>query len=222
MKKIISILMTAVLLFSLCTVVMADDFMGSPSAKPGPEVVEIEGDDELEGTVIVTPFKDKNNLDPENKAAIEKIYDDIKGNTDNTAFSQALDKISAGQNVDRADLAVSELFNVTVKDGTEADAQGKVTIKLKLEDAGKFVSLVVFNGEKWEVVEGATVNGDILTFKAAPDGQFAVVVDASAATNNNNDPTGDIIMTLAVVMAVSAAGIVVTLVLGKKKQSAAK
>ena len=73
------------------------------------------------------------------------------------------------------------------------------------------------NGE-WELVSGAKVinNGEALEFSVDSFSPFAIVVD----TTNENAGTSDNTMTYVYVtlMAASAAGLIIVLLLGRKKQ----
>ncbi len=188
MKKIVALILSTVMVLSM-TVAASAAFVSSPSANSAPVLVEIK-EGKTEGLVIeVTAYKDRAELTAEGKAAIEDSYNDIKTATDLTALADGLKTVADKAKVNAADLAVSDLFDISVVSGT---ADGKLTLVLRAETLKNFVALLHDKDGKWEVVENATVDGDKITFSVDSLSPFAIVVNTgdvkdSPTTGNTVD-----------------------------------
>lgn len=187
MEKFVSLILAAVMALSI-TVAASAAFVSSPSTNAAPVLEEVKGGEE--GLVIkVTAYKDRDTLDAEGKAAIEDSYNDIKNAPDIASLVSTVKDLADKAGAKVADLKVADLFDVSAVDG---EITGKVTFVLNAETLKNFVALLHDKDGKWEVVEGATVDGDKLTFSVDSLSPFAVVVNAgddkdSPATGNTVD-----------------------------------
>ncbi len=205
MKKFVSLILATVMAISM-TVAASAAFVSSPSTNAAPVLVEIK-EGKTEGLVIkVTAYKDRANLTAEGKTAIEDSYKDIKGATDLTTLADGLKAVADKAKVNAADLAVSDLFDISIVEGK---ADGKLTLVLGAETLKNFVALLHDKDGKWEVVEGATVDGDKLTFSVDSLSPFAVVVnngdEKDSPTTGNTVDYGMIFVIGAVVFGTAAA-----------------
>lgn len=179
MKKLITLALALIMAMTM-TVAASAAFVSSPSASDGPVIEDIVNEDGEEvSNVVLTPYKDREDLDAEAKKDMEEAYDDIKGTEDLTDKVEGLEEAAKDAKADKEDLAVKDLFNLGTDDGKELD--GKVTITLKPEELKNFVALIVKNGDEWAVVEDVEFdkkNGTI-TFDVEELGTYAIVVNTS-------------------------------------------
>lgn len=179
MKKLITLALALIMAMTM-TVAASAAFVSSPSASDGPVIEDIVNEDGEEvSNVVLTPYKDREDLDAEAKKDMEEAYDDIKGAEDLTDKVEGLEEAAKDAKADQEDLAVKDLFNIGTDDGKELD--GKVTITLKPEELKNFVALIVKNGDEWTVVEDVEFdkkNGTI-TFDAEELGTYAIVVNTA-------------------------------------------
>lgn len=179
MKKLITLALALIMAMTM-TVAASAAFVSSPSASDGPVIEDIVNEDGEEvSNVVLTPYKDREDLDAEAKKDMEEAYDDIKGAEDLTDKVEGLEEAAKDAKADKEDLAVKDLFNLGTDDGKELD--GKVTITLKPEELKNFVALIVKNGDEWTVVEDVEFdkkNGTI-TFDAEELGTYAIVVNTA-------------------------------------------
>lgn len=188
MKKIVALILSTVMVLSM-TVAASAAFVSSPSANAAPVLVEIKEGKTEDLVIEITAYKDRAELTAEGKAAIEDSYKDIKNATDLTTLTDGLKAVADKAKVKASDLAVSDLFDISVVSGTP---EGKLTLVLSAETLKNFVALLHDKDGKWEVVEGATVDGNKLTFSVDSLSPFAIVVNNgedkdSPATGNPVD-----------------------------------
>lgn len=191
MKKLITLALALIMAMTM-TVAASAAFVSSPSASDGPTIEDVTTNDGSEAPeVVLTPYKDKDNLDEDLKKEMEDGYADIKGAESLTDLVPGLKDAASDANAKEKDLAVKDLFNLGTEDGKELD--GKVTITLKPEELKNFVALIVKNGDEWTVVEDVEFdkkNGTI-TFDTEELGTYAIVVNNkekdSPATSNAFD-----------------------------------
>ena len=177
MKKLITLALALIMAMTM-TVAASAAFVSSPSASDGPSIEDVVTEDGSEAPeIVLTPYKDRENLSEDGKKDMEEAYDDIKG-TDNLVDKvEGLDEVAEDKGVKEEDLAVKDLFNLDTEDGEALD--GKVTITLKPDTLKNFVALVVKDGDSWVVVPGVEVdkeNGTI-SFDAEDLGTYAIVVN---------------------------------------------
>ncbi|MBQ8868791.1 MAG: hypothetical protein IJ027_03620 [Oscillospiraceae bacterium] len=175
MKKIVSLILATVMVLSM-TVAASAAFVSSPSANAAPTLEEIKEGKTEDLVIEITAYKDRENLDEKGKAAIEDSHNDIKTAAGLVALVPELKAVAEKAKVKVEDLAVSDLFDISVTSGTLED---KITLVLGAETLKNFVALLHDKDGKWEVVEGAKVEGNKLTFSVNSLSPFAIVVNNS-------------------------------------------
>ena len=168
MKKIVTLIISAVMVLSM-TVAASAAFVASPSLNAAPVLVEIKEGKTEDLVIKVTAYKDRANLPAEDKAAIEDSYKDIKNASNLTTLTEALKAVADKAKVKAADLAVSDLFDISVVSGK---MDGEITIVLSAETLKNYVALLHDNDGSWEVVEGAKVEPCLIDAKAGESFQF--------------------------------------------------
>lgn len=218
MKKIIAILVALVLVFSLSVTAFAANgaFYESPSNK-GPELVGSENKDEnCTGSIGITHYSDRGNLDADDKTNIEDAYNQIAGTNDLTKLAYELSDLANGLGIDVSLLQVSDLFFVDYSGCTEHTNHAAFDITLDADLLANFVSLICFHDGKWHVIKDAKVvnNGEYLVFAAENFSTYAIVV------NSDIPKTGDagVNPVWFVVMAASVVGLVALCIVMKKGQ----
>lgn len=223
MKKILAICLAVILVVSAGVLAFAQGgFVSSPSGNDAPEVEEViyeEGSCKPE--VVVTPYSERDTLDEEKEEDMNEAYNDIAENEDLTKMCPALSGVAASKGINPKNLAVSDLFDVSVYHSLPHDYCGSITVRLSAETIKNFVALLhrASNGE-WEVVPDVIVDmsESTITFSAMDFSPYAIVVDKDATSLPN---TGSMLYIPAIVMAVSGISLVAVLVsLKKKKQEA--
>lgn len=204
MKKLVALILSVVMVLSM-TVAASAVFVASPSANKAPVVEEVKGG-EKDLVIEITAYKDRHTLDADSKAAIEDSYNDIKNAPDVTSLVASIKDVADKAGAKVADLKVADLFDVSAVDGK---IEGTVTFVLSADTLKNFVALLHDKDGKWEVVEGAKVDGNKLTFSVDSLSPFAIVVNNvedkdSPATGNPVD-YGMIFVVIAVVFGGAAA-----------------
>ena len=220
MKKLFAILLAVVLVCSLSVTAFAKPgaFLGSPSVIPAPELVDYEnGSHDCTAELIITPYSKRDTLSAEKKAAIESAYDQISDTADLSTFNADFKAAVEAKGLVAAQLAVSDLFDVSYYACELHNEHGAFTITIKAETLSNFVGLLHLNDGKWEYVSNAEVieNGKQLKFVVDDLSPFAIVV------KNDKPQTGDagINPIWFALMGVSAAGLVVVFVFSKKSKA---
>ena len=187
MKKIITLALSVIMAVSI-TVAASAAFVSSPSANAAPTVDKVVAEDGKTLELEITAYKDREDLDSDSKKAIEDSYAEIKATTDLTTLADGLKDVAEKANVKLADLAVKDLFDISVVDGKH---EGKLTITIKATTLKNFVALLHNNNGKWEVVKDAKVNADGTGITFSTDGlsPFAIVVNNPADVDS--PPTSD-------------------------------
>lgn len=223
MKKVLAICLTVIMIVSMSVVAFAGPgkFVISPSLNPIPEILDFLAKDEgCTAKIVITPYIDRDTLPAELLALIEKAYAEIAGSTDLTLLNADLAALAAEKEIDGTKLAVSDLFDIYLTDcDNNHELHKGFVVKLSADTLENFVALLHMNHNgEWELVSGAKVinNGEALEFSVDSFSPFAIVVD----TTNENAGTSDNTMTYVYVtlMAASAAGLIIVLLLGRKKQ----
>lgn len=223
MKKLFAIILMAVMVFTMAFSAAAAPgaFIDSPSFNKAPIIIEYyNSDGECQGVVYVTAYGDRNVLELVERENLEKAYESIRNTTTITALVPDLVDIAEKLNVSPDNLAVSDLFNLSLKDCFNHDEHGYFSIKLQPETVKNFVGLMYFADGEWHVIEDTKIEGDCLIFTTDVPRAMAIVVDVD---NSIIDVpvTGDIFSWILVgVMAAAVAGVVVTVIVYKKKSRA--
>ena len=189
MKKVLAICLTMVMVMSMSVTVLAapGSFVSSPSGNPAPTVVDFDpSDDDCTGRLVVTLYGDRYDLSDALRSLFEKAYKSIENSDDITKLNAELAKISANKNIDGADLAVSDLFDIHVTVCDYHDEHVDFDITLDADTLNRFVGLLHMNKDGvWELVTDAEVvnNGEHLKFSVDSFSPFAIVVDTSSGTS---------------------------------------
>lgn len=212
MKKLLTIFMLSLLVFSLTFTANADDFVQSPSANRAPTLV-FGGSEEhpCEEPLIITAYGDRDQLPEDLKVMLEKVYSDIKSARNLVGLCGALKDVAAEKEIPTANLAVSELFDIRDVHGK---IEGTFDIVLKADALDNFVGLLHYNNGVYELITDATVqeiDGELhLNFSTDGLSPFMVVVDTGASIPANN--SGVLVAVLAVIAIAEGAALVAILV----------
>lgn len=187
MKKLVTLILSVIMVLSM-TVAASAVFVASPSLNGAPVLEEVKGG-ESNLIIKVTAYKDRATLDADTKAALEDSYKDIQAASTVADLTDAIKAVADKAGIKVADLKISDLFDVSVAEGETKD---EITIVLKAETLKNFVALLHDKDGKWEVVDGAKVSGNKLTFSVDSLSPFAIVVNSgedkdSPATGNPTD-----------------------------------
>jgi hypothetical protein len=182
MKKLLALSLTvATVALTMSTAVLADtnNFVSSPSATTAPTVETSVTESGAVVELTVTAYKDAESLPEEKQELFQKGYEAIVAASDVSELNEGLEDMAKEAGVESGELVISDMFDISMTDvTTDTDVQtGKVTVTLALDNLENFVALLHYNGSEWEIVEGATVNGDgtKLTFTAESFSPFAIV-----------------------------------------------
>lgn len=185
MKKTFALVVTVILMLSACIPALAvnGSFTGSPTNNSAPILVGVSSTiPGFNGNLVLTPYKNRNNLSAAQKQQLETSYKQISEASELTAIVPEIKTVAANAKVEVKDLAVSDLFFADVEGTAVADQSGKYTITMKCDNLDKFVSLLCFSDGKWTVIEDAKVdsNGN-LVFTTDVLGAFATVVSTEGS-----------------------------------------
>ena len=218
MKKIFAVILTAVMFASLALSGFAASFVSSPSTNAAPTLDSFDfEDDTCVADIVITPYSKRDTLSAEGKAALEAAFNEIKASDDVSALNADLAALAQTKGIKNGKyLAVSDLFDVSAVGCNVHSDHGKVTVKLSAETLGKFVGLLHYKDGAWELVSGATVSGNSLTFTVDSLSPFAVVVDATPDV----PPTGD--SGIYVLIAVALASLIAAVICFKKAKEKAQ
>jgi hypothetical protein len=222
MKKVLAILLTAMMIFGASVSVFAapGSFINSPSGNPAPELVSFDFEaDDCTAKLVITPYSERSELDDAAKALMEKAYAAIAGTDDLTKLNKDLEKLAKDKNIKGKDLAVSDLFDISPEGCEIHDDHYSCDIVLDADTLGRFVALIHMNEKgEWVLVDNAKVtnNGEHLEFTVDSLTPFAIIVDTSSDSPNTGDSGR--IYTYIAVMFVSALAIAVVVVKSKKQR----
>lgn len=220
MKKVLACILSLILVVALSVSVMATGFVKSPVLNDAPEIkgFETEVDHTCGYDLAITPYEDRADLADEAKQEIETAYEDIKANADLTKMVADLAKVAEDKKIEKENLAVSQLFDISEEECAEHADHGTVTIHLTA-DLKNFVALLHKTDAGWVVVSSATlVDAETLKFSVDELSPFAIVVDATEESNVSTGDNANLALYISL-MAVSAVALVVVVVLMKKKSN---
>ena len=232
MKKVLSVVLALMLCLALTLSVSAapNNFVSSPSGNAAPDLVEgVNEDEDCEAKLTITPYSERDTLPEDKRELMEHVYDMILDAEHIGELNDAISNLAKSKNITVDDLAVSDLFDVSYYNCPAEDHSdhGFFRIKFKADTLKNFVGLLHYNDHKWELVEGAKVEGSVyLTFKVDDLSPFAVVVNTGdGSASGGNDKPGDnqtgepFPWALVILMAVSLVGFGVTLYFYKRKKA---
>jgi hypothetical protein len=212
MKKVFVALVALVMVLTMAVPAWADDdspFVSSPTTNQAPTVSEAKDEAGNSVTVTVTSFGKRDDLPAESSKKLETAYQSIVQAEKVATLNDDITKVAQDKKVKTDNLAVSDLFDIDL--GTP-DAQGNVTVNLEVESLDNFVCLLHFNGESWDVVDNAKVEGGKLTFSMSAFSPFAIVVDAGADTTASASGLSGGVIALIVILCILVLAAVVALV----------
>lgn len=185
MKKLIVFALVLAMALAIPTAVLADTFISSPGTHEAPMLDKVTVDpSDWDGEIIVTPFSDRETLPAEELEKLMAAYDEIKAADAVTDLQKKLEEIAKDLGISVDKLAVSTLFNVhATKEGL-----GSATLTLTSDKFENLVSLLHYNGEKWEIVD-VTAEGTTITFTTDDFSPYAAVVATDAIPDA--PPTGE-------------------------------
>ena len=176
MKKILALLITLMLVFVMSVSVFADPgaFVQSPSANGAP-VLDKENSD---GNIKVTAYRDREKeLNNTQIKDFEEAYESVVLSAGIAEINSAIADAAAEVQVDSDDLAVSDLFYISLIDESNAVDGATYKINVKSDTFENFVCLLKRVDGKWHVVENVELkDGNVLEFSVDDLGPYAVVV----------------------------------------------
>lgn len=222
MKKIITFVMAVVMVLSMSVTALASNggFVASPSLNGTPSIEGSEnGSADCDAEWVITSYADRGKLSAAQKAEIEKCYDIIKNTENIMSLNAGLASVVGDSD---AKLAVSDLFDLSYHGCDSHEEHGKTDFTLKADTLKNFKALLCYSNGEWKIVEGASVNGNLLTFSTDTFSIFAIVVDAGTSAGDDVVNTGDSARFLwyGAIMLVSLVGIAA--VVGVKARSSKK
>ena len=186
MKKILTISFVLVILMStMLTAFAGGSFVSSPSKNLAPELIEFQNaSDACTAQIVITAYADRANLG-EKADVLTKAYAVIASAQDLGKVDADIADLAKELNVDSADFAVSELFDIRYINCDGHEVHGEFTITIKPTSTENFAAMLHYTGSDWEVIEGEVKDGEI-TFVAELFSPFAIIVhsDLPAASSN--------------------------------------
>lgn len=229
MKKFAVVCLTLVVLMSLSLTVLAAPgaFVSSPSGNAAPEMKDFEAvSEDCTGSLKITSYADRANLDEATRLALEKAYAEIS-NPVNNSFATVLAKLAKELNTDVSELSVSDLFDISVWDCTHHEPHEGFVITLASENVANMVAVLHYNVDTWEIIELNELDKEAgtVTFTTPSLSPFAFVVDTNPANNVVDEPSeptniGLFIGIAAGVVAAAAIAFLIVLVIKRKKKNA--
>ena len=177
MKKFVMLCMVVLMLVSLCVPVAATTggFISSPSNNQAPEMIEAENK-KCDAEIIITAYANRDQLSEEKRQALEAAYAEIVGTEDLSTLNKKVKKMAKKLGVDVSELAVSDLFDISMTECADHAKHGKSDIVLSTETLENFVCLLHYDDGEWVVVKNAKISKEnYLEFSQAEFSPFALV-----------------------------------------------
>jgi hypothetical protein len=187
MKKILTISFVLIILMStMLTAFAGSSFVSSPSKNLAPELIASENaSDGCTAQIVITAYADRANLGEKEADVLTKAYAIIASAQDLGKVDADIADLAKELNIDSADFAVSELFDIRYINCDGHEVHGEFTITIKPTSTENFAAMLHYNGTEWEVIESEVKDGEI-TFVAELFSPFAIMVhsDLPAASSN--------------------------------------
>ena len=211
MKKLIILLIVVAVacVMGISAFAAPGGFVESPSNNGAPTLVAEDSD----VGVAVTAYRERaNKLSADRISVFENAYKSVVSYTDVSSMTSELPKAANKVKVDPADLAVSDLFFVTV----EGKSSAKASVKSNTFD--NFVALIRYDGSAWSVVDSELKDENTVSFTASA-GVYAVVVSTGATPQQSKKGCFGSIEGAGVLCIAATAAIAAAFVFeGKKKE----
>lgn len=208
MKKFLSICLILMMVMGITLTATAAPagFVSSPSATAAPQLVSSTPKTEgCTARLVITPFSKKSTLPADVLAAMDAAYQEIIANGgDLTKLTSALADILKSKKLSIADIAISDLFDVTNYDCNDHQSHDGFDIVVSDDSLKHFVALLHRKNGKWEVVDNAKIVGDYLHFSVDTLSPFAVVVDHSKSVTSPQTGNDSHLIVYAAIMVISA------------------
>lgn len=212
MKKLIMISLAVIIALgmSISAFAATGSFVASPSKNQAPILSDVKT--EAEGSTIklvISSYADRDQLSAEDRTNIETAYAKIMGAKNLGELNTSITAVATKLGVDIADLAVSDLFDISIAE-VEGNP-GKITVMLKAETLKNFACLLHYHNGEWVVVEDAKVSedGEHLEFSTNDFSPFAIVVNTG--TPVTQQPVAEEGTNAVLVVTISAATAVLVL-----------
>lgn len=225
MKKILVICFALLIAASMSVSAFAENggFISSPTGKPAPVLVEATNQsDECVAEVIVTAYGDRDSLDAEAREELEDAYATIVDADNLSELNKKIPAIARDQGTKTANLAVSDLFDISFTDCGDHAEHGVFDLVMEAEALKDFVCLLAYEAGTWSIVDDAKIVDGYLEFsldKAAP---LAIVLDTDAAEGEEESgsvgPTETIVGITAVIAAANACATTYLIISSKEKR----
>ena len=196
MKKILVFVLTVIFALSASLSVSAEPgkFISSPSNSQSPELIGYENSDEdCTGKLKITSYANRKTLPDEILEKFEEAYRIIASTRDLSTLNTTLTQIADDLGVDISDLAVSDMFDISVIGCDEHADHGHFDITLRADSLKNFVCLLHYYNGSWRIVDSAKVtnNGTHLDFTEKEFSPFAVVVNTGKGSVDYDDDIAD-------------------------------
>ena len=169
--------------FKSPTTASAAEFFQSPTGEFAPEIKDFKNDDkDCTAILKLTPFEKRDRLEDYELAAFEDAYDSIVDTADITTLNEDFAALVKELGLDPTQVAVSELFNLSVSNCDEHDDHNESTVKLEINSVDTFVALLQYVDDEWVLVKNVKVNNtkSLLTFNTVEFTPYAIVLDTSS------------------------------------------
>lgn len=220
MKKLISLVLVAVLLCSVVLPVAAEEFVPSISYKDSPEIVgkpEITDKDDKEVTgaqVVITPVSDALETPEQERSDEEALLVEVFDKLNNGDMKLPVPDGDGGEEY----YVVRDLFDIDIDYGTQEPTENvriEVTFDLGVE-AGAEVAVMFFDGT-WVPMENIKNNGDgTVTVVFDKLGPVAFCVEDTAQSAPTSDELGQKLLPWTILMFLAAAAVVFMLISRRK------
>ena len=196
MKKILVFVLVIIFALGVSLSVSAapGKFISSPSNNQAPELIGYQNSDEdCTGKLIITPYSNRKTLPDDILQKFEEAYRIIATTSDLSDLNEALNQMAADLGVDVSDLAVSDMFDISVIGCDNHVDHGHFDVTLKAESLKNFVCLLHYYNGTWRIVDSAEVteDGTHLDFTEKEFSPFAVVVNTGKGSEEYDDEETD-------------------------------
>ena len=183
---LLAIVMSALMCVSVCAATGAFD--GSPSGKPAPELIYGANESEdCESILSITAYGDRDKLSENSRLKIEEAYSQIIGTQNLSSLNEYIAQVAREKGIDPADLAVSDLFDISATNCSGHNDHGHFDITLKAEVLENFVCLLHYFEEKNDTTAELEFEGAYTDENLAKDDRtepWKLTVDGVEAGNS--------------------------------------